>query len=67
MNAPAVKRMTLPEFFTWAETQDKGRYELIRGEIVAMSPERAEQARSKATIWRALEASIKRAGLACEA
>lgn len=67
MSAPAVKRMTLPEFFTWAEAQDKGRYELIRGEIVAMSPERAEHAHAKRRIANALEAAIKRAGLACEA
>lgn len=67
MSAPAVKRMTVPEFLAWAEAQEKGRYELILGEIVAMSPERAEHARSKATIWRALDAAIKQAGLACEA
>jgi Uma2 family endonuclease len=38
MNVPALKRMTVPEFLAWAETQDSGRYELVRGEIVAMAP-----------------------------
>jgi hypothetical protein len=47
MNIAAVKRMTVPEFLAWAETQEKGHYELIRGEIVAMAPERAEHVRAK--------------------
>ena len=67
MDAPAVKRMTVPEFLAWAETQESGRYELIRGEIVAMAPERSAHVQAKRRAANALEAAIKRAGIACEA
>jgi Uma2 family endonuclease len=67
MNAPAVKRMTVPEFLAWAETQESGRYELIRGESVAMAPERSEHVRAKQRAFGALEDAIARAGVACEA
>lgn len=67
MSAPAEKRMTTPEFLAWAQTQEKGRYELFRGEIIAMAPERAEHVRAKAGAWRALDAAIRRAGAPCEA
>jgi Uma2 family endonuclease len=67
MTAPAIKHMSVAEFLAWAETQDAGRYELVRGEVVAMAPERAEHGRTKANIWRAFDEAIKRAGLPCEA
>jgi Uma2 family endonuclease len=67
MNAPAIKRMTVPQFLAWAETQEKGRYELVRGEIVAMAPERAEHVRAKQRAARLLEIAIARAGVGCEA
>jgi Uma2 family endonuclease len=67
MNVPAIKRMTVPEFLAWAESQDKGRYELVRGEIVAMAPERAEHVRAKQRAVRSLEIAVARAGVACEA
>jgi len=64
----AVKRpMTVPEFLAWAEAQDQGRYELVRGEVVAMSPERARHVRAKAACWLALTEAIKAGGLPCEA
>lgn len=68
MNEPPLKRdWTVDEFLDWAEAQERGRYELLRGEVVAMSPERAEHARSKFNITRALYAAIERAKLPCEA
>jgi Uma2 family endonuclease len=67
MNVPAIKRMTVPEFLAWAETQEKGRYELVRGEIVAMAPERAEHVRAKQKALRSLEMAIARADVECEA
>jgi hypothetical protein len=33
------RRMTVAEFMTWATAQSRGRYELVRGEVVAMAPE----------------------------
>jgi Uma2 family endonuclease len=67
MNAPATKRMTVSEFLAWAETQESGRYELVRGEIVAMAPERLEHVHAKRLAANALEAAIRRAGVACQA
>ena len=67
MNAPATKRMTVPEFLAWAETQKSGRYELFRGQVVAMSPERWEHVEAKQRAFRALETAIARAGIACQA
>jgi Uma2 family endonuclease len=67
MNAPAIKRMTVPEFLAWAETQENGRFELMRGEIVAMSPERWEHVEAKQRAFLAFAAAIKRAGVACQA
>src|SRR6266446_3574605 len=67
MNAPAIKRMTVLEFLAWAETQEGGRYELVRGRIVAMAPKRSEHVHAKRRAANVLEAAIGRAGLACEA
>jgi Uma2 family endonuclease len=67
MNAPAIKRMTVPEFLAWAETQENGRYELVRGQIVAMSPERWEHVQAKQRAFRALETAVERAGVGCQA
>jgi Uma2 family endonuclease len=67
MNAPTTKRMTVPEFLAWAETQENGRYELFRGQIVAMAPERWEHVEAKQRAFRALETAIARAGIVCHA
>jgi len=55
MNASAVKRMTVPEFLAWADTQEKGRHELVRGRIVAMAPERSEHVHAKRRAANVLE------------
>jgi Uma2 family endonuclease len=67
MSEPALKRMNAREFLDWAQSQERGRYELLRGEIVAMAPERAEHGRVKARIWRALADAIDRTASPCEA
>ena len=67
MTELAAKRMNAVEFLDWAQAQEKGRYELWRGEIVAMAPERAEHVTAKFKIARALSDAIARAGLPCEA
>jgi Uma2 family endonuclease len=61
-------RMTVDQFLRWAMAQPDGpRYELVAGEVVAMPPQRAVNARRKARIWRALSDAIGAAGLPCEA
>jgi Uma2 family endonuclease len=59
------RRMSVAEFLVWASSQVRGRYELVRGQVVAMAPERALRNRLKAAVVRALEDAINRAGLPC--
>ncbi|HEX5958254.1 MAG TPA: Uma2 family endonuclease [Hyphomicrobiaceae bacterium] len=62
------RRMTVSEFLAWADsTQPQGRYELVRGEIVAMAPERVRHAVIKGPVFRALGDAIQRAGVPCTA
>jgi Uma2 family endonuclease len=67
MNSLAVKRMSVAEFIVWAEAQDKGRFELIDGQPVAMAPERAEHVAAKLRAANALTSAIQRASAPCEA
>jgi Uma2 family endonuclease len=59
--------MNVPEFLSWADAQESGRYELVGGEIVAMAPERLEHVHAKRLIANALDAAIRRVGVACQA
>jgi Uma2 family endonuclease len=67
MEAPANQHMRLSEYLAWAETQESGRHELFRGEIIAMAPERSEHVHAKRLAANALDAAIRRAGVGCEA
>jgi Uma2 family endonuclease len=57
--------MTVGEFLDWATAQPRGRYELVRGEVVAMAPERLRHLIVKGAVFRALGDAVKRAELAC--
>ena len=57
--------MTVPEFLAWAAAQPRGRYELVRGGVVATAPERALHNLVKAAVFRALSDAVARAGLPC--
>jgi Uma2 family endonuclease len=59
------RRMTVAEFLAWASAQPRGRYELVRGEVVAMAPERARHNLLKGEVFLALKNAVKRAGLPC--
>jgi Uma2 family endonuclease len=61
------RRMTVPEFLDWASTQPRGRYELVRGEVVQMAPERALHNVVKSEVYVALRDAIRRAGRPCRA
>jgi Uma2 family endonuclease len=65
--AKSAKPMTATEFLQRADDAESVRGELLGGEIIAMAPERADHARVKARVWRALADAIDRANLACEA
>ena len=60
-------KMTADEFVAWAEGQERGRFELTGGEVVAMAPERVDHVRLKLAMTLALKEAIGRAGLNCEA
>lgn len=57
--------MDVDEFLAWSRDRP-GRYELVGGEVFAMSPQRARHARAKYRIQAALDRAISAAGLACE-
>jgi Uma2 family endonuclease len=65
MTAVTKLRMTADEFIPWAMNQPK-RYELIGGEVVAMSPERVGHADTKGNVYVALREAIKAAGVPCQ-
>ncbi|HEX8165172.1 MAG TPA: Uma2 family endonuclease [Beijerinckiaceae bacterium] len=66
MTAHTKLRMTADEFIPWAMSQPK-RYELVGGEVVAMSPERVGHADTKGNVYAALREAIKAAGVPCRA
>lgn len=65
MSVQAKPGMTVDAFLAWAEGR-RGRYELIDGEVVAMSPQRARHVRVKFRLQSALSRAIADADLPCE-
>jgi len=65
MNAPALPkaRMKVEEFLAWSKRQPDDRYELVDGEIVAMTRDTVRHNRTKAAAFRALEDAVQGAGL----
>lgn len=64
---PGPSGLTADAFIAWAMEQPQGRFELVRGQVVAMAPERVGHTRAKLGIVNALASAIARAGLDCEA
>ena len=65
MNAPPKIRMRADEFLVWGEAQTEGRYELVGGKVIVMSPEVLRHNQSKLRIASALNTAIERATLDC--
>jgi Uma2 family endonuclease len=67
MNAPVLpkQRMKVDEFLAWSARQPDDRYELVDGEVVAMTRDTVRHNRTKAAAWRALEDAARAAGLPC--
>ena len=63
MNAPPKIRMNVEEFLTWGEAQSEGRFELIDGKVVVMSPERARHNLVKLAVARALQEAVSASGV----
>jgi Uma2 family endonuclease len=66
MSASAEKKMTVEEFFAWAEGRE-GRWELEAGAPLAMSPERVAHGETKGAVFIALTNAVRRAGAPCRA
>jgi len=69
MNTHALpkQRMTVPEFLTWSDKQpETERYELVDGEIVAMTRDTVRHNRAKTAAFIALRDAIGAAGVPCE-
>lgn len=66
MQALPKQKMDAGAFLVWAECQE-GRYQLVRGEILAMAPERVAHSDIKRRVANAFEAAIKEKGLKCQA
>jgi Uma2 family endonuclease len=64
MSALPQKRMSVDEFLVWAEGRP-GRYELFRGSVYAMTPERAGHAKVKFAVQTALANAIRSRALPC--
>ena len=62
MQTVPSQKMTVDEFLPWAEAQERGRYELHEGEVIAMFPERAAHWKVKFNAAIALRQSIRLAG-----
>ena len=60
MNIHTRTLMTVEEFIDWAMLQPRGRYELHRGRIVAMSPERVVHIDVKLAAAMALRQAVRR-------
>jgi Uma2 family endonuclease len=58
--------MNVEEFFAWTERRPaEGRYELVDGEVVSMSPERYRHSLVKFWAAVALDAAVKAVGVPC--
>src|SRR5215468_10391905 len=66
MTALTKPRMTVDQFLSWAK-DEPGRYELVRGEVHAMSPEGVGHAERKGAVYAALLAAIRTRRLPCHA
>lgn len=64
MTALTKPRMTVNEFLSWAKDKP-GRYELLKGEVHAMSPEGVGHAEIKGAVYAALLAAVRARGLPC--
>jgi Uma2 family endonuclease len=58
--------MSVDDFLEWASARE-GKFELLDGQPVAMSPERVRHTGAKTETYAALRGAIRRAGLPCRA
>ena len=60
-----TEQMNVAEFLAWTEAQPDDRYELVGGEVVAMTRDTVGRNLAKTWAWRALDDAVRTAGLNC--
>lgn len=65
MNAILPIQMTADEFLRWSVRQEKGRYELENGRVIALPTESYGHVTTKQRVYSALASSVERSGAAC--
>ncbi|PSJ64459.1 Uma2 family endonuclease [Kumtagia ephedrae] len=60
-------KLAVQDYLRWSQSQAEGRFELVGGEVIMMSPETVRHVQIKNEAWLALRNAIKRAGLQCTA
>ena len=58
----ALEPMTADAFLAWAAEQPSGRFELVRGRVVEMAPEKTKHVLARAAVYVALRDAISAAG-----
>jgi Uma2 family endonuclease len=67
MGALPRNKMTSDEYLRWCEAQESGRFELVEGEVIMMSPETRRHIDVKTEAWLALRTALKKARSKCRA
>ena len=67
MGALPKSKMTADEYLRWCDVQESGRFELVQGDVVMMSPESRRHTDVKYNAWLALRSALKRAQSGCSA
>lgn len=67
MGALPKSKMTADEYLRWCEAQESGRYELVQGEVILMSPETIRHVEVKNEAWLAFRTALKTAKSNCRA
>jgi Uma2 family endonuclease len=60
-------KMNADEYLRWCDTQESGRFELVRGDVVMMSPETIRHIEVKSEAWLAIRNALKGVNSKCRA
>ncbi len=67
MGALPKSKMNADEYLRWCDVQESGRFELVQGGIVMMSPETIRHIEVKSEAWLAFRTALKSANSKCRA
>lgn len=67
MGALPETKMNADEYLRWCDAQERGRFELVQGDVVMMSPETIRHIEVKSEAWLALRNALKSVNSNCRA